>query len=200
MERKRILIVEDDVRQITWAKESLKEHVLAFCENKEEFEKENINNYDVVMTDLFLPEHANNIPDCKVGLSIFSQLVQGVKNGVISKCALVSNLEGHLNKDFRENCHDDWEIIIKEHEKWMSDCKTRLDLNIGFYDESPFHRVTHFMSPEGNIVSKEKLEVMRNNNLLREEVADRAIGYVACKWNGYIILKPYNLILSELFS
>lgn len=196
----KILIVEDDIRQITWAKKCLREHALTFCENKEEFEKEIITNYDIVMTDLFLPEHVNDTPDYKIGLNIFNQLVKEVESGMLPKCLLVSNLEGHLNKDFRENNLDDWRIINEEHEKWMDDCKTRLNPNIGFYDQSPFHRITHFMSPEGKILSNEELEEMRRKGFLREELANRLIGYVACKWNSYIILKPYDKILNEMFS
>lgn len=112
MEKYKILIIEDDPRQIAWAKECLKEHELTFAESEEEFYKILYNpfvgmdglvdtrekTFDFAITDLFLPIKKGESTSLEIGRGIFEGLASyQVKYNKMKGCALFSNYEHHLS-------------------------------------------------------------------------------------------------------
>jgi len=79
MEKYKILIIEDDPRQITWAKECLKNHELIFLNSFEEyqqFDKKKKEEMHIVITDLFLPRKTGEENTEALGHLIFSKQLE----------------------------------------------------------------------------------------------------------------------------
>ena len=84
----RILIVEDDLRQINWAKECLKEHKLTFVESEYDFyhlisregkERDDFfcfDEFDFVVTDMNLPIKKGESTSPEIGKAIFEVLLR----------------------------------------------------------------------------------------------------------------------------
>jgi len=112
MEKKKdikILLVEDDPIQIDWAREQLKEYDLTVATTLREkdeifYDPENKNKFDIVITDLELPEDKGKEPklfdiDANSGYSFFKSLLERRVNQISPKgLALVSNYEHHVVK------------------------------------------------------------------------------------------------------
>lgn len=186
MEKLKILLVEDDARQIEWAKKCFKKHRLTICESEKAFLANDPTSFDCVITDLFLPKSKGEQPDYQVGLNIYKQLVELTNNNQLKACALLSNFEHHCDKmnfDVMRSLKEEFE-------------KTKNDINIFVEFDISWDAYKYFMSPDMKITTKEEIREMgKNGTFYCGGIVPEA---VAVKNYGYIFLKRYPEILERI--
>jgi response regulator RpfG family c-di-GMP phosphodiesterase len=94
---KKVLVVEDNVVQINWAKKVLKDTNLKIAETQEEASNllEN-NKFEYVLTDLEIPRVSGDKPEAHHGQRVFEKGLEMLIQKDIRGMALVSNFEHHL--------------------------------------------------------------------------------------------------------
>ena len=100
----KILVVEDDLDQIEYAKGSLGDHDLTIFQTAKEFfdDREIFDIYDIILTDLFLPEKNGSESRSECGFRIIRRLVStyfqnGHKHPHLKGVGLVSDFEHHTS-------------------------------------------------------------------------------------------------------
>lgn len=191
----KILVIEDDPRQITWAKESLKDNELTIAQTGKEAESYDFKMFDIILTDLFLPDVINGKTSYKIGLKFFHEIVALVKTNQLKACALISNFEGHLNKGEIEL--SDVEYLSNERTKWYRSRglygDEKIDSRIDFFWREQFSSYDNLMSSDGKIHTREEIQTMREDGTLPEDGLRAELS--ACKNYGFVLLKPYGRIV-----
>jgi len=222
MKKLRILIIEDDSRQIAWAKECLKEHELTFAESEQEFKRlifkkgwDESNNevtrielpFDFVITDLELPIEKGRLTSVHIGKGIFELLVHFTKlregrTGMIRGCALCSCFEHHIaaGKESRTEMF----IIESTWSYWQNGHVNHL---VGSLDSCsdvaniisvigrPLMFYHHFVNRDGDILTKEEVEEKFSDSDRHSNPLS-----VAVTEGGYTPLKLYSEIIANLID
>ncbi len=210
----KILLVEDDLRQMAWAEQSLTAHELFQAGSMKEYQEflRTERMFNLVITDLFLPGKPGGAPDYTLGLDIFDGALRGLAREEIQGAALVSNFEHHVaamvfgseghNEDSsfgntmrilnrysrslgkRLETQDDKLIVTAEGGKRAWNMMFVVDLDMDNY--------THFLSPDGRVLTKAEIGALFSG---RKYIT----GIEAIK-EGYLNLKPYSVIVEGLLS
>lgn len=202
MEKIKILLVEDDPKQITWAKKVFEHDELRVYENWHDFyNRENLPT-DFVITDLSIPRNNHNEKESLPtwGLSVFGRCINLLKNKEIKGLALVTNFEHHWHKMKEVEIKLFYSIqqIVESLGKKVERSRETKEL---FLQENNFLNmvflfdcnvlVNNVMSPEGEMLTRE--ECIDRENLKEEMFAARLL----CE-KGYVNLKPYKEVLDIL--
>ncbi len=101
----KILVIEDSSLQINWAKNCFKKHELVIAESQEEYLKLDLKIFDLIISDLFLPVKKGEQPTPEVGMMIAQQITDlSLKGDIKAKWSIVSDLDGHISQEDREQC------------------------------------------------------------------------------------------------
>lgn len=102
----KILVIEDNNAQLSWAKKELKGHDVTFATNTHEGGNTLMNakfmigsNFDLVIVDMGLPRTEGGKPEFKNGLELFEDALVAMQNGKLQGAAIVSNYEHHVHHD-----------------------------------------------------------------------------------------------------
>lgn len=214
-----ILLVEDDERQIKWARDCCSNYNLMVFTTTAEFYDSEI--YDglehkskamgdtLLLTDLRLPYKAEETPCPKEGLYLFTNALKWLAREQLKGVALLSNFEHHVYEEEQleelvrgqlsgvvlavyylgKHISSEWEIGFR----WLG-------LKIGSFSSNPLNMLAmydslniegyrHFMSPEGIVLSREMVE---------EQFDDKRPARSAMK-AGCLNLKPFDFVIENLF-
>ena len=111
----KILLIEDDERQINYAQQVLAGHELTVMRSWKQLgdPSDLFRQFDFIITDLMLPlereDGSKSTPDWKVGLGIYTKALASLDLGEIKGVALVSNYEHHV-ENARESGWDHDEV------------------------------------------------------------------------------------------
>ncbi len=196
MKKRNVLIVEDSKKQIKWIKESVENCDLADVVNitivgtKEEFLDMNLDSFDIILTDLFLPESTNGKPDHLVGFSIIDQLIDLVLENKLSACGLVSNFEHHSD----EMNYDTEDYVWKK----VRAIRSFDNPNIIVVFDASWNSYEHFMSPSLDVYSKSEIKKMGKAGVFYN--GQTCAEVLAVNDHGYIYLKDYAGIIKKLLD
>lgn len=213
--RVRILLIEDDERQINYAQQVLVGHELTVMRSWKELGNPSglFRQFDLIITDLMLPkEQADgsvSAPDWKVGLDIYTKTLASLDLGEVRGVALVSNYEHHVD-DARKSGWDHDEVKreimhapmsacivgVGKHLEWDWEGKTvaawvssREDMPINYI--SVFDRsiwlMTEFLDQESQI------RLAYPNDMPMGKPISQYL-----KEQGWIIPKPYREVVDAL--
>lgn len=204
----RILLVEDDLRQIGLAQQVLTGHDLLACQCFEDTkayfdpygqQHELVQPFDLLVTDLLLPFKPGADPDHKIGLRIFETGLALLARDKIKGLALVSNFEHHVNmENIMKLPRDELERLGKlvynlGKSIWTGgDCLTVGKIspkawNAIFLFDLHINHYSHLLSPEGEMWTREDLQKTHGN-------LGRAIQA------GFILPKPFALVVEGLLK
>ena len=196
MKKKNVLIVEDCKKQIQWLNQSIKKNALdkiinlTIAETKDEFSCLDLDSFDIILTDLFLPENASKEPSHLIGLSIIEQLTKLVIENKISACGLVSNFEHHSDKMDKATKRD----VFKKIKYIESFDKT----NIIIIFDANWNSYKYFMSPSMKVFTKADIEQMGKEKIFYNGLTCAEV--IAVNDHGYIYLKDYAGIIKQLLN
>ena len=220
----KILLVEDDERQLVYAREILKEHTLDIAADADEATAiiERATKPEIVMTDLYIPWDSESNLDrpkkasFKAGLTIFQLALKKLVIGEIKGLALVSNFEHHVHglepeaeQPLRSFYEDQAflsatlhlidivgkELKIYNNGKWFTS-KKKHSLTVCVFFDKDLTFFKHFLSPEGKVVSGEEKEqhLVAGTELISE------IDQYTLVREGDLNLKPFHRIVEVLTS
>ena len=203
----KILIVEDNQEQREWATLSLRGNNVVIAKTLLEFYSiiDKIDDFDFVITDLYLPANNNHNTKPKYinGLIIYDKLITALTNGDVRGVALLSNLEHHVHQIDNE---------VKVIMKLMSKCAglhvpRKLDplqvsditkssicsLNSLVLFDLNIRGYRHFMSPIDEVLTAEQVE--------KDFAGNGKVGcFNAVENNRYIHLKPFDVVVEALVA
>ncbi len=217
-----ILLIEDDERQIRWAKESCSEHNLTIFTTRFEWANSKIyselednsqtKDSTLFLTDLYLPYKKGDIPS-PGGLYLFVESLKWLILKQMSGVAILSNFDHHIYEDrleqFERGQLNGIDMIVDNlgkhiEAKWQDKFRW-MDLSIEssvpnplnmliMYDSVIVEGYTHFMSPEGKILNRKEIEDKFGHGKYSEHPAKLAMKA------GYLNLKPFKFVVDVLMS
>lgn len=203
----KILLAEDDPRQVKLAQQTLSDHELLVCQYRnaavEYFDVWGDNyhlfkSFDLLLTDLLLPFEADGKPDYKAGMSLFQKGMGLLAHEMIQGVALVSNFEHHLDMD---------EAVPQDELEQIGKLVRTFGKSVVRGDEG--NLTTARISPKGwNAIFLFDLHINNYTQLLsptgelqpKEEVLQRYGRMDAAKKAGFILPKPYALVVAGLLK
>ncbi|GEM_PF-1276163 len=214
----KILLVEDDSRQIEYAKIILKDYDLDVAVDTDEATKkiDRKSKPQIVLTDLHLPSNLydKDRPNAGNGLSFFSIALRELAKGEIEGLALVSNFEHHVHES-KPQIGQSHEDFIKEKEavntatafldtigkvvfvydtgRWNF-VKNKNSLNVCSFIDKELNFYKHFLSPDGKIYTSEEKEQER----VKESILMPDLNPYRLVPEGYLNLKPFHKIVEVL--
>lgn len=205
----KILLIEDDERQINYAQQVLAGHELTVMRSWKELDDPSdlFRQFDFIITDLMLPKEqadgSKSIPDWKVGLGIYTRALCSLRRGEVKGVALVSNLEHHVDE-----IRDYNEVM-----RGISDAPQSADVSVGKQlewdwegekgKEHPAARVTSRVDSSMNYLSVFDrsiwcmVEFLDQQGQIQTVAAGEANPQVV-RENGWTISKPYREVVAAL--
>lgn len=217
----KILIVEDDKRQLEWARSSLSNHTVLSVENWLGFSSFGKESLDLIITDLMIPEDDKEEgPKARFGLRVFLEAICLLSQQKIKGMALISNYEHHAhNLNIDNVCEDDLSSELMHNMKlifgsigkkvsntyqtentsirdlWQNDDSLNVyqegPMNIVFIYDLPFYSYSFFFD------TKTKKAIKRKDFV---KGVENQYDYImkSIKEGGCIPLKPYKEIVKAL--
>jgi len=177
----KILLIEDDVRQVQFAQQTLSGHELFVCGCKHEAQKyfkasycgcELLQPFDLMVTDLFLPARSDPgyKPSYIIGLDLFEAGLRLFAQDMIKGVALISNFEHHVNdSEVDDDCRSRVGTVQKLTQIFGKRVFCDEDNQLRVMKSSPkswnaltlfdvhVDNYTHVLSPQGELMPKAKV-------------------------------------------
>jgi CheY-like chemotaxis protein len=210
----KFLIIEDGPEQRRHAQNQIQGHSLTFATTAEEVPK--MEQFDFVLTDLFLPKSEGEEPDPEVGECLFREALQVLEDDNVDGVALVSNYEHHMDdssmrkflSDYYESAYTLQDLGFERWQSYLaglasalseeSEEDKRKDKVIIVFDAN-IQGYSHFINSSGEIVLKDEVPDAPSEDTAADEVAVIDIEH-ACKELGWEPAKPWGDVVEALNS